>query len=311
MSGLTPKDIRYIKLGPGGRWADACLEKGELRLGYRSVPHAACQAGNWAAVLKYFLEEKERGRASAANATREVRDFYSLGSNCLWVTFSRDHLWWAFADTEVTLLEGDAQENGARQRRTLAPWCNTDTNGKPLVISDLSTRLTRVAAYRQTLCEVDAAEYLLRRLRGEEEPMLGKARNARLAAISSAEEMIASLHWADFETLVDLIFANSGWRRMSRVGGSQKDIDIELQDLATGEIAFVQVKSRASQRTLRDYIERYRAHGRYSRMFFVCHSPKGELSAGEDESIFVWTRRALADMAVRAGLFDWLVEKCT
>lgn len=60
--------------------------------------------------------------------------------------------------------------------------------------------------------------------------------------------MIASLHWADFETLVDLMFARMGWQRVSRVGGSQKDTDLVLIQPATGEAAFVQVKSKAGKR---------------------------------------------------------------
>ena len=31
--------------------------------------------------------------------------------------------------------------------------------------------------------------------------------------------MIAELHWADFEIMVDLIFARGGWQRTSVLGG--------------------------------------------------------------------------------------------
>jgi hypothetical protein len=46
--------------------------------------------------------------------------------------------------------------------------------------------------------------------------------------------------------LVDLVFANSGWRRIGRVGKTQKTVDIELMLPTTGERAFVQV-NRLSQ----------------------------------------------------------------
>lgn len=36
---------------------------------------------------------------------REVKDFYTLGSDCLWITFADGSLWWAFAWPEVTMLE--------------------------------------------------------------------------------------------------------------------------------------------------------------------------------------------------------------
>ena len=55
--------------------------------------------------------------------------------------------------------------------------------------------------------------------------------------------------------------------------------------------------------------QRFTADGSYDRMFFLCHSPKGELSAPEDSRIAVWTGPRLAELAVKAGLLDWLTEK--
>ena len=90
--------------------------------------------------------------------------------------------------------------------------------------------------------------------------------------VGAAAEMIAGLHWADFETMVDLMFAR---RAGSAYRGSAKprDIDLLLREQATGETAFVQVKSKASQAVLDDYLERFAGAG-YDRMFFVCHSPR-------------------------------------
>jgi hypothetical protein len=34
---LIPSDVRYIKLGPGGRWVDPSLESGEIRFAYCSL----------------------------------------------------------------------------------------------------------------------------------------------------------------------------------------------------------------------------------------------------------------------------------
>ena len=54
---------------------------------------------------------------------------------------------------------------------------------------------------------------------------------------------------------VDLVFANSGWRRLGQVGKTQKTVDIELMLPTTGERAFVQVKSSASKQDLTQYVE--------------------------------------------------------
>ena len=135
---------------------------------------------------------------------REIRDFYTLGSDCLWITFADGHLWWTFAVPDVTWLGVEEDSHGARKRKTVDGWHNENIKGDPLRIDDLSTRLTQVAAYRQTVCRVKAADYLLRRINGIEEPVVARAREARTAMIAVATDMISGLHWADFEALVDL-----------------------------------------------------------------------------------------------------------
>ncbi len=173
----------------------------------------------------------------------------------------------------------------------------------------MSTRLTQVAAYRQTVCGVKASDYLLRRINGIEEPVVARAREAKSAMIAVATEMIAGLHWADFETLVDLIFARAGWQRISRVGGTQADTDLVLEQPTTGEIAFVQVKSKAAQSVLDDYVGRFRRSNKYDRMFFICHSPTGTLSINDMAGVHIWVGDRLADASVKAGLFDWLTKR--
>ena len=193
-------------------------------------------------------------------------------------------------------------------RRTVGPWRNTDMKGNPLRHETLRGSLTQVAGFMGAICKVREEEYLLRRLAGDEHPDVAEANRALDSIRSVATRMIASLHWADFETLVDLMFARMGWQRVSRVGGSQKDTDLVLIQPATGEAAFVQVKSKAGQKVLDDYVQRFE-RGPYQRMFFVCHSPSGALVAKVPERIHVWTGERLADVTVRAGLFDWLVER--
>ncbi|MCH7735758.1 MAG: restriction endonuclease [Chloroflexi bacterium] len=169
--------------------------------------------------------------------------------------------------------------------------------------------MTQVAAYRQTVCRVKASDYLLRRINGIEEPVVARAREARAAMIVIATEMISGLHWADFETLVDLIFARTGWQRISRVGGTQADTDMVVEQPTTGETAFVQVKSKAAQAVLDDYIGRFRRSETNDRMFFICHSPAGALSIDHTAGVHIWAGDRLADASVKAGLFDWLTER--
>src|SRR5947209_4302048 len=120
----------------------------------------------------------------------------------------------------------------------------------------LSTKLTKVASYRRTLCAVEAEEYLLRRINGVVEPLVQKSNQARDALLDVLTQAIESLHWADFETMVDVIFARSGWHRASAIGGTQKLVDMTLEQPTTGERGAVQVKSSAGQRTLEEFISR-------------------------------------------------------
>jgi hypothetical protein len=116
------------------------------------------------------------------------------------------------------------------------------------------------------------------------------------------------LHWADFEDMVDLIFARSGWQRVSRVGGAQRDLDLELEQPTTQERAFVQVKSQADQSSLDRYVARF-DEGNWQRMFFVCHTPKSRLTAPERPDIHLWTGRGLAQAVLRVGLQEWVLNR--
>lgn len=306
---LAPSAVRYIKLGPSGAWLRRCLAEGVLELGHRAVPHALAAAGDWEAIERGLVAE---GRTSgkAADFTREVRDFYTLGTDAMWITIGDGRLWWAFAQAQVTSLP-EGEGHGARARAVRGSWSCLDALGGVLALNTLSTRLTKVAAYRQTLCRVGAQDYLLRRLNGQVDPAVAAALKAEAAAVEAARGLIAGLDWRDFELLVDLIFAQSGWRRRSAVGGAgQADTDLVLEQAVTGETAFVQVKSAASPAVFANYLDRFAAApGVYDRLFFVCHSPSAALVGKPDAQVHLWLADEVAQQAVRAGLLGWLVTR--
>lgn len=163
-----------------------------------------------------------------------------------------------------------------------------------------------MAGFRRSFCKVAAADYAVRRINAVASPLLLKAQAAEAALVAVAQELIGELHPSDFELLVDLIFARSGWRRVGALGGVQADADLMLVHQATGERAFVQVKSRADAGVFADYVRRYRQSAGLSRMFFVCHTPHGEWPVEPD--IAIWRGETLAAQAVGAGLFGWLSE---
>jgi len=69
------------------------------------------------------------------------------------------------------------------------------------------------------------------------------------------------------------------------------------------------VKSSASQATLDDYLERFHRDGSAQRFYFICHSPKENLSLPPSSQLHLWAGIELAHSALAAGLLDWLIER--
>jgi len=86
------------------------------------------------------------------------------------------------------------------------------------------------------------------------------------------------------------------------------DIDMLLEQPTLGETASGQVKSRASQSVLEEHVAHFVASG-LPRTFFVCHSPDGELTAGDAPGVHLWTGDHLAEVAVKSGVFDWQMDR--
>lgn len=304
---IAPETVRYIKLGPGGAFVRDSLQRGELRLGYHEIPHDLCARGDWQSVLA-LLRSLRRNAGKAKDSIREVQDFYTLGVDCLWITFADGLLWWGFAESEVVVLNNSSPPAASRARKIIGGWKSMARDGTPLRMSDLTTRLTQVASYRGTICSVRAQDYLLRRINVEVEPIVAIASSARMAMLTSAKAMIAELHWADFEVMIDLIFARGGWQRTSALGGTMADVDLLIEQPTIGELASIQVKSRANQAALNKHINHFLSSA-LPRTFFVCHSPDGELSTGNAAGVHLWTGDQLAEVAIKSGLFEWLMDR--
>jgi hypothetical protein len=302
---LNPPEIRYIKLGRGGCWVDASLDRGELHFGFRDVPHEIALKGDREEIRRFYLAQG-RTAGVATGFAREVLDFYFLPSSTLWITFARDRLWWCFSDPEVVPLEKSGY-NGARMRRTIDGWHGCDCLGRELHVNTLSTRLTKTAAFRATICKVDSRDYLLRRLNGDEDPAVNTIRRAQQTLLRSIEELVAGLHWRDFEVLADLVFARLGWQRVSVLGETMADVDIVLEQPITREKGVVQVKSRAGQAELDAFTGAARAMG-CARAWFVVHTPTTALPS-PNSTIEVWSRQQIAKVVQQAGLVEWLIDR--
>lgn len=300
---------KYIKLGEGGAWAPLCLSDGTLRLGYDYVPHEIALQGDRDALRQIFLDRGDMP-GTASSHTNQVIDFYHVGPDTIWITLADGFLWWCRAAPGVEYLDADGHDSerlGSRLRRTDGGWHNHSVGGQPLRVSELNGRLTKTARFQRTICNVEAFEYLLRKINDEELPEIQSAKTAQVALLQSIEPLIKMLTWRDFETLAELIFAESGWRRTGTTGGTQETVDIELMLPSTKERAFVQVKSKTNQRQLDDYVDRLSRRDE-DRMFYLYHSGPVALDC-KDPRVTIIGPRQLAEMVLGAGLFDWVVDK--
>jgi hypothetical protein len=299
---INPSKGLYIKLGESGRWEKECLEHGILRFGYSQTPFEAAASGDWEKVRKVWLD-KRKDEGAATRDVNQIRNFFEAGEDTLWITFNGGFLWWCFAKPGVK----QHQDEEGSYRKTVDGWHNTDIKGAKLSSEKLSGNLLKVQSFQGTICDVKEFEYLKLKLNGQVLPQVEDAAQAENQMVEKIVPLMRLLTWQDFELLVDLVFANSGWRRLGQVGKTQKTVDIELMLPTTGERAFVQVKSSASKQDLTQYVERLKESHAYDRMFFVWHS--GDVGEVEETNVVLIGPDRLARMVFDAGLTSWLREK--
>jgi hypothetical protein len=174
MNSINPKLVRFIKLGKGGEWEAECiLRDSTIRLGYKSPHHKDAMVGNWDAVSRYWLDERNGNRSTAANDVRQIHDFYELKEDDVWITFFERKLYWGRASSEVTELE-----DKSRQRKIIGKWSSTDINGQPLRVENIDGRLTKVQGYKGTICAIEMQNYLVKKINGEATPEVEIARKS-------------------------------------------------------------------------------------------------------------------------------------
>jgi hypothetical protein len=292
----------FIKLGESGRWESECLANGYMRVGFKDVPHDLCAEKKWAEINKIYFNKGEP-KGNATRYATELERFYASPADIMWITFSDGKLWWGFAEGEVY------SEADTKKRKIKNGWQSADANGKELLIGEISSRLTQVRGYQGTICKVKQLEYLLRKINGQTLHEVQVATTAKAELLKALGPVIRQLDWKDFEDLVDMTFTAGGWRRIGGVGGSEKDIDLELQQPVTGETVMVQVKSRCSPQIVREISKANSGKKQYERIFVVTHSFDGKIPDDVEPRLHVLDVDRLANLVLDAGLTGWVIEK--
>lgn len=317
MSDTLPISVRYVKNGSKGRWWTAARERGQVHLGWMEIPPKLLLQPNYSEIERRIRKfwSKKRGLTQFGKKGGATQDFNQLcdllksPSQHIWITFQDGFMWWCtVCDGAIPNPAGENKGEGHFWLECDRPWSNRSVKGKLLAYDDLPGSVTRTAGFQGTVCMPYAPATIQRIIRGEKDPNAILASEARHEYERTTRQMVAQLSWKDFEQLVDLILARSGWVRTNTLDRKTEGIDVEVENLAAAEIAFVQVKSSANQAVLNDYVKRFKARrDRYARMIFAVHSPKSKLTAPKNTpSVQIWEDDKIANLVVRLGLGEWV-----
>lgn len=297
--------IRFIKLGEGGCWEKSCIEEeNTIRFGYEGK-HAECLLGEWDKLYDFWFSNRKDAGA-ATRDVNQIRDFYELSDSDIWITFYKRKLYWCKAEKAITEL-GD----GTRIRKVIGKWNSYSVNGKPLAIENIDGRVTKVQGFRGTICTVNQSEYLVRKINGQDQPDVEKAKESLSELKKDLRTLVQGLWWKDFELLVDLIFTKSGWQRISVLGKTEKDIDIDIFSPVTRKRAFVQIKTATTPNEIDSYYDRFKAYDQYDEMYMVYHTLNGNVSEkiATDFSVHLIDIERISELVIHTGLIDWLMTK--
>jgi hypothetical protein len=175
----------------------------------------------------------------------------------------------------------------------------------------MTTKITKIAAFQETIAKPSGADDLLREILDVQSDRRKYVVNVLTETVTAVGDLLDQLHQDDFELLIELIFSSSGWKRISRLGGTQKTIDMAMELPTTRERCFVQVKSQINQSTFTTLVEDFKRSTSYSRMFFAYHSPAKPFAHDADARITIWPRYEIAEQVIRAGLVNWVLDHTT
>jgi len=301
-----PASVRYVKTGRRGGWWRASKDNGQIHLGWNTVPGDLLLKPDFPKIKQML--KAQGGAAQDFNALRALLD---CPSKHVWMTFEDGYMWWCTVRDGATVNpKGESSEEGHFWLFCDRRWSNKSLKGTLLAVADLPGTVTRVAGFRGTVCEPKDWPTVLRIIYDQKDPDATKAAEAREYYKKAVLRTVKRLPPKDFELLIDLILARTGWVRISTLGGKREGSDIEAENLTADEIAFIQVKSSATQKVLNEYVELFKERSDfYSRMIFVVHSPDGDLTPPVDlPTVQLWTGDRVAELVVRLGLGEW-VEK--
>lgn len=306
MEKINAKKVLFIKLGHGGEFEEDCILKDQtLRLSYKNVDHELCVQERWDLVHKYFLENENTTKGVATNHTNQIKQFYEEDEKTLWLTFHKNKLWWCFSKPEVEILP-----DKTKIRKVIGTWSDKNIDGDVLFEGNLSGKLLKTQGFRGTICKVPAKKYAIEKINNDQSKDVVEVEMAISHLKEKLRVLIQNLQWKDFETLVDLIFRQAGWQRLSEIGKTQKTLDLELLAPVTGERAIVQIKSDSNLKQFLEYQQRFEGMTDYNKIFYVVNNTDKSLSEyNNDSETILYFGDKIAELTINSGLVDWVIRR--
>jgi hypothetical protein len=295
-----------------GVWEGDSTKSGKIRIGWGDTKLEDIQKGNWDKIKKE-IQEDFRARNKKTGATQDfnaLKNIYDADSNTVFVTFYDSKLWWCRVRDEVG--KDRIKEDGTSKYREVdGKWSDQDRDRKVLLSNQIPGNLSKLQRYPATCCRVGEVDHLRRLINAEHSSEYNSISEAKKELKSRVVAGIKLLHWKDFEILVDLVFSQAGWRRVSVLGETMKFFDLVLEEPITNDRYGVQIKSAATSGDFKNYAERF-TNSEFKRLYFVVHSTDGEKLSEDSkdyENVELIFADELAKMVVDGGLVDWLMEK--
>src|ERR1700674_3725776 len=97
---IQPAQVRYIKLGEGGKWEAECISTGVIRFGFETANakrFPLCMERRWPELTESFIADG-RDPGTATRFTNEAWFFFEDDGTTLWATFREGAMYWGFLD---------------------------------------------------------------------------------------------------------------------------------------------------------------------------------------------------------------------
>jgi len=303
---ISPKEVFFIKLGPGGRWNQECIEKGIVKVGFNEIDIRDIVQNKWNKIHDYYSKESSGPWSSIY--TNQIKNFFLADEQTLWITFFNQKLWWCL--TEKPIYENPDK---TKYKKTINGWSSKDISGKELLMNNLSGTLLAVQGFRSTICGVRESSYIIDKINAKVSADIVLVEKDFNQLAKTVGTLIKKLRPKDFELLVDLIFRGMGCQRVGVVGGPQNTIDIELFSPVIGERYLVQVKSETNFNQFQEYQKRFLEHVSYDKYYYVYHTTTDKklekYAENGDSAIVIWRLDDISRYTINAGLIPWLINK--